>query len=212
MGLESDAQGGPRHPARRTDAAHNRARILAAAQEIFAEKGLQASLDSIARRAEVGNATLYRHFPGREALLACLIEELAQAALEAAREAAAGEGDPFVAFSRFVHTLASRRIAAVCRLPHSGPDEMPGPSSRALERVEEAARRLLERAQAAGQARSDLCVEEVLAAVARLSRPLPGVGWQATDLFRARLVQLYLDGVTTPSAGTGHDVLTAVTR
>jgi AcrR family transcriptional regulator len=205
MRFESGAEGNPRHRTRRTDAAHNRARILAAAQEIFAEQGLQASLDSIARRAEVANATLYRHFAGREALLACLIEELAPIALAAAREAAEREGDPFAALSRFLHTVASLRIAPVCRLPHGGPDAMARRSGRALERVVEAARRLLEGAQAAGQARSDLRVEEVLAAVARLCRPLPGVGWPATDRFSPRLVQLYLDGMAAPATATGHE-------
>ena len=54
----------------RADAERNRAALLHAAREIFGEQGLDASLDEIARRAGVGNATLYRRFPSRRDLIA----------------------------------------------------------------------------------------------------------------------------------------------
>ena len=53
----------------RTDAQRNRLRLLDSAAEVLREQGLDASLDEISRRAGVGNATLYRHFPSREELL-----------------------------------------------------------------------------------------------------------------------------------------------
>jgi len=61
----------PAHPGRklRTDAARNRDRILAAAKDAFARDGAAASLDNIATMAGVGSATLYRHFPTRDALI-----------------------------------------------------------------------------------------------------------------------------------------------
>jgi len=52
----------------RADAARNRERIIEAARATFREKGYDAPLDEIARRAEVGPGTLYRHFPTREDL------------------------------------------------------------------------------------------------------------------------------------------------
>ena len=52
----------------RADARRNRDRLVAVAQEVFAEQGAGASLDDIAKRAGVGPGTLYRHFPTREAL------------------------------------------------------------------------------------------------------------------------------------------------
>ncbi|OLT00058.1 hypothetical protein BJF90_07045 [Pseudonocardia sp. CNS-004] len=55
-------------PALRSDARRNRQRLLDAAKVVMREHGLDASLGEIARRAGVGNATLYRHFPTREAL------------------------------------------------------------------------------------------------------------------------------------------------
>lgn len=53
----------------RADARRNRDAALAAAEALYAEQGLEVSLNEIARRANIGNATLYRHFPTREELL-----------------------------------------------------------------------------------------------------------------------------------------------
>jgi AcrR family transcriptional regulator len=53
----------------RADAERNRSAALSAAEALYAEQGMDVSLNEIARRAEIGNATLYRHFPTREALL-----------------------------------------------------------------------------------------------------------------------------------------------
>jgi AcrR family transcriptional regulator len=56
----------------RADARRNYDRLIAAAREAFTERGVEASLDDIAKRAGVGPGTLYRHFPNREALLAAV--------------------------------------------------------------------------------------------------------------------------------------------
>ena len=56
----------------RADAQRNRAAVLAAAEAVYAEQGVDVSLNEIARRANTGNATLYRHFPTREELLAAV--------------------------------------------------------------------------------------------------------------------------------------------
>lgn len=53
----------------RADAVRNREKVIAAAAEVFAEQGTDAALEEIARRAEVGIGTLYRHFPTRAALV-----------------------------------------------------------------------------------------------------------------------------------------------
>ncbi|MEU6343955.1 TetR/AcrR family transcriptional regulator [Streptomyces sp. NPDC046977] len=53
----------------RADARRKREAILAAAGEVFLERGIDVALDEIARRAGVGIGTLYRHFPTREALV-----------------------------------------------------------------------------------------------------------------------------------------------
>ncbi|MCA1217139.1 TetR/AcrR family transcriptional regulator [Streptomyces sp. 8L] len=63
------ASGGPKAAAR------NRAALVAAAREVFAEHGLEAPLSAIARRAGVGQGVLYRHFPDRTAAVAAVLEE-----------------------------------------------------------------------------------------------------------------------------------------
>jgi len=59
----------------RADAERNRTALLAAAREVFGEQGLDAPLDEIARRARVGNATLYRRFPSRRDLIAAVFAD-----------------------------------------------------------------------------------------------------------------------------------------
>jgi AcrR family transcriptional regulator len=72
-------------PARkpRADAERNRERILEVAKDVFTRDGAAASLDDIARRSGIGNATLYRHFPTRDDLIAAVyrseVEKLAAA-------------------------------------------------------------------------------------------------------------------------------------
>ncbi|GAB19828.1 putative TetR family transcriptional regulator [Gordonia effusa NBRC 100432] len=60
----------------RKDALRNRRLLVVAAKEVIDEDGLNASLDDIARRARLGNATLYRHFPSRDALYEAVFEDL----------------------------------------------------------------------------------------------------------------------------------------
>ena len=63
-------------PAERADAARNRAKILAAAQELIAERGIERlSMDELARRASVGKGTLYRRFGDRASLALALLQE-----------------------------------------------------------------------------------------------------------------------------------------
>jgi AcrR family transcriptional regulator len=75
------SQPAPRKP--RTDAQHNRQRILEVAKDSFTRFGADASLDDIAKQANVGPGTLYRHFPTREALIEAVyrteVEKLAAA-------------------------------------------------------------------------------------------------------------------------------------
>jgi AcrR family transcriptional regulator len=70
----------------RADARRNRDTILLAARETFEDEGVLASIDGIALRAGVGNATLYRNFPTRDDLLAAVIETSIDATLAQAEE------------------------------------------------------------------------------------------------------------------------------
>src|SRR4051794_35342921 len=78
----------------RADAAQNRERILTAAAELFAERGLQVSLNDIAHHAGVGVGTAYRRFANKEAVIDALFEERLEAVATVAKEALA-DSDPW---------------------------------------------------------------------------------------------------------------------
>src|SRR3954447_5992489 len=96
--------------ARRADALRNQEAVVRAAEEVFADKGLEAGIPEIAARAGVGKATVYRSFPTKEHLVAAVarerlrwVTELAGAALE--------DDDPGPAFERVVVALAERQAS-----------------------------------------------------------------------------------------------------
>ena len=95
-----------RQPPRRlrADAARNRDAIVAVARDVFAEQGLAAPLETIAARAGVGIATLYRRFPTREKLVAAALTEKVAEYAEAAEQALA-VADPWVGFAGFVQRI-----------------------------------------------------------------------------------------------------------
>lgn len=94
----------------RADAARNRARIVTAAAEVFAERGLDASTAEIADRAGVGEATVYRRFPTKEALITAIIATMMEETLEVAAECLA-EPDPWRGIERFLCEMGERANA-----------------------------------------------------------------------------------------------------
>ena len=86
----------------RADARRNYERLLAAGREAFNERGEQASMDDIAKRAGVGPGTLYRHFPNREALLAAVYRDDVDLMAKRAGELA-GALPPFEALEAWLH-------------------------------------------------------------------------------------------------------------
>ncbi|MET3428222.1 AcrR family transcriptional regulator [Actinoplanes tereljensis] len=88
----------------RADAERNRTALLSAAREIFGEQGLDASLDEIARRAGVGNATLYRRFPTRRDLIAEVFAGQMNEYVELA-DHAMQEPEPWAAFAGYLTRL-----------------------------------------------------------------------------------------------------------
>jgi len=148
----------------RADARRNRARVLAAAEEVFAAEGLGAPIDEIARRAEVGVGTVYRHFPTKEALLEAIVAGRMQR-LFALVEAAGDEPDAGVAFFaclRSMYEEGARHVALADALGRAG-ISIAGTSADAKVDLERAVAALLERAQAAGAVRADVSVKDVLA-------------------------------------------------
>src|SRR3954451_7908062 len=83
----------------RADAERNRSRILAAAREVFARRGLDAGLDEIARHAGVGTATVYRRFPDKQDLIGALFEDRLDQVIALAYGAIA-HPDPLLGFAK----------------------------------------------------------------------------------------------------------------
>ena len=91
----------------RRDAERNRQRILAAAAEVFAERGLAATLDDVAREAGVGVGTVYRRFPDKEELIDALFEQRIDE-MVARAEASVADDDPWTALVRFFERFVER--------------------------------------------------------------------------------------------------------
>jgi len=161
----------------RADARRSRERLLAAAADIFAQQGTGAALDDIAKRAGIGNATLYRHFPDRrdlvQALLAGRYDELRTAA-----ETGLAAPDPMAALAGWLrcfiaHVTTYRGLAASVLDATRDPETE---LSASCQGMRSAAAKLLSRAQDAAAIRPDLTVTELLCvtngiAVAAEQRP-----------------------------------------
>ncbi|MDQ0749120.1 AcrR family transcriptional regulator [Streptomyces africanus] len=186
-------------PRPRADALRNRERIVTAAREMFVEHGPEVPLDEIARRAGVGNATVYRNFPDRDALVREVVCSVLDRTGAAAERALSETGDAFEALERFVHISADERISALCPMVSSTFDENHPDLEAARERVERILETVMNRAKAAGQLRSDVGVGDLMVAVAQLSRPPAGTACFSADRFVHRHLQLFLDGLRAPA-------------
>ena len=186
----------------RADAERNRQALLSAARAVMSEHGLDAPLDEIARRAGVGNATLYRRFPTRlDLIVAVFAERMAEHVL--AVDEALAEPDAWQAFRRYVTAAAAlqvrdRGIADLVTLQVSSAPEIERLRVRAFRGVET----LIERAKSAGAVRADCTAEDVLVLlqanaglIERSSRAAPSAS--------ARLVHVLLDGLRADAATSG---------
>lgn len=192
-----------RTPRPRADALRNRERIVAAAREMFVEFGPDVPLDEVARRAGVGNATVYRHFSDRSELVHQVVLLVTDRVSAHAEEAIAeADADPSVAFDvlrRFVHASADERIGALCPILQAAFDPDHPDLVDARERLEAVIDGLMQRARAAGQLRTDIAVGDLMVALSQLTRPLPGTACPNMDRFVHRHLQLFLDGLMAPA-------------
>jgi len=177
----------------RADARRNRERVLQAADEMLAARGVDASIDEIAARAGVGVGTVYRNFPTKEALLQALLVARLEPVLSAAR-AAAESDDPGEAFVAFMQRLSdefasfkplAETIAASGIDLHAAKQEV---SAELLSAVGA----LLERAQKAGRVRPDVNLADVSALMAGLGHADPAVMGPSQ---RSRCVALVCDSL-----------------
>lgn len=177
----------------RADAVRNRERLLEAAKAVFSAGGPDASLEAVARRAEVGIGTLYRHFPTREALFEAVyrreVEQLGELA-----EQLKDEAEPVEALRRWlksnVELVATKKgmLAALALAVH-GSSEL---YAYTFDRLTKAVGTLLDRAIAAGEIRPDIGAEDLLRALVGMCYMHDQPGWQDTVL---RLMNVFVDGL-----------------
>jgi AcrR family transcriptional regulator len=189
----------------RSDAERNRVRILEAAARVFAERGLDVSLDDIAAAAGVGVGTVYRRFPNKDALIDALFEDKIAGVEAVARKALELEDawDGFEAFMRAVCRLqAEDRGLKEALLTHDRDrDRGRERVAMARERIAPIATAVLRRAQEAGVVRADLGMFDVplmhfaVGFVAERTRDVAPDYWE-------RLLTILLDGVRADAART----------
>lgn len=177
-------------PPLRADARKNRDRILAAAEKVFLEKGTSASLDDVARTAEVGIGTLYRRFPTRENLLAATYSARFLALAEASRERA-GDLDPMSAMRTYLEELVQQTniyrglatsLETVLQIGTPG----------CLATTEEGMR-LLDRAQQAGAVSREVGFDDLICVATAISLATEREDLAGTRI--AHLVEIFINGM-----------------
>jgi AcrR family transcriptional regulator len=175
---------------------------VAAAREAFVEYGAEVTLDQIARRAGVGNATIYRHFVDRSELIRQVTLEVMDRIVELAETALAEEPDAFEALRRFVHGAAGERIGALCPILSDGCESIAAELAEKRARLQRAVEDIMERARDSGLLRPDVGAGDIMIALPQLTRPLPGTACLNLDRFVGRHLQLLLDGLRAPARST----------
>jgi AcrR family transcriptional regulator len=184
----------------RADARRNYKRVLDAAREQFAEYGVEAQVDDIARAAGVGVGTVYRHFPTKDALLEALAADrfirLTEWAHEALEAAAAWEG--FCAFLRRSAELQANDRALSALM--SERDSFEGAASESEDLIA-ATQALVDRAQRSGELRPEVSANDVAMLMCGLGSSCGphgfagkhGMGWE-------RYLEIIISGLRTPAA------------
>jgi len=176
----------------RADARRNRARILAAAEDVFAERGASASTEEVARRAGVAIGTVFRHFPTKDDLLRAIMKDLLER-LTAQVNQLAADGDPAAALSGFFTTMVEQAAAkktVVDLLAAAGADVQ---VTAAVQALRHGIAQLLTRAQQAGAVRSDVGIEEVMALLTSSCQGALHGGWDSE--LQHRTLAVIFDGL-----------------
>jgi len=179
----------------RADARRNYQRLLTVAHKVFSEQGTGASLEEIARRAEVGIGTLYRHFPTRDDLLKALLNERFRTLADRAAELLVEEDAKQALADWLSHYTAGsatyRDLAGPVLITAREPGSALYDSCHAMT---DAGVRLVTRAQERGDLRADVDPMDVLAlagAVAWVAERLPD-----DEQLPARLVGIVMNGLS----------------
>lgn len=176
----------------RADALRNRRRLLEVAMTRFSQDGFDAPLEAIAADAGVGIATLYRHFPSRNALVRALIEDELESIAQTAAQAVASDQEPMTALRSLLEFGAEKHTTdlALAQLWRTVDNDVVMEAVRATGLYDDT-RRLLEPAQASGAIRKDVTVEDI----ARIFYAISGVVEAGNGAAWRRVLEIHLRGM-----------------
>ncbi len=180
----------------RQDARENRERILVAAEEVFGEHAAAGSTEEVARRARVGIATVFRHFPTKEALIeAALLRHFDQ--LTARAQTLAETPDPVVALHTLVRVMiesGATKLTLASQLTDNG--GFPASVGAASRRLQDTAEQTLRRAQDSGAVSPSIRIEEVYLLIRGLAQASVTMDLAPDVLGRA--IDVVLTGLSSP--------------
>jgi len=185
-----------RSPSRplRADAARNREKVLKAAAVVFAQQGLEATLDQIAQEAGVGVGTVYRRFPDKESLVLALFEnafdEIAALASTALENPSSWEGLTWFMEQAFQRQGQNRALHELL----VGSDLVPDETSGAKKRLEHNVEKLIQRAQRDGYIRKDVVGADIAVMGIMITSFCGAINHDAPLLWR-RYMAIILDGL-----------------
>lgn len=183
------------------DPSEKRAHLLSAAGELFACEGLDATMPAVAAAAGIGVGSVYRQFPSKEDLLAALVAQRLETAIEEIEVVLALDLEPWEALGRLLWSFAERQGSDdVAAEAMAAVFEHPEVAERHA-RADEALERILSAARANGSLRADARPRDVrlLLSSTRAARSIEADGWR-------RILQLGLDGLRAGAAeaSRGH--------
>ncbi|MGW0663572.1 TetR/AcrR family transcriptional regulator [Streptodolium elevatio] len=188
----------------RADAARNRDKLLAAGTQVFAERGLDAPLEEVARRAGVSIGTLYNHFPTRQAFLVAILPGRLEP-LERITAAALADPDPWTGFVAYLDGLFALQAAdrglndAVARQ-----FRQVGDVHESCPRGLEDATRIIERARRSGRLRADFEVDDLVVMIWAMSQVIRESADTAPDAWR-RCLSFFLHGLDAGPGAAAQD-------
>jgi len=210
--MEPRAAAGPRRL--RADAARNRQRLIDAAEEVFAARGLDATLDDIARHAGVNVATAYRHFDSKHELARTFLQAALDRAVAMAEEAAAVE-DPLAGLRQFLgqalDLMAANRGLVDVLANDYGAEWF---SQQLHDLITGPIRLLVSRGQQAGQVRPDVDATDIAVILPMLSsvgdrHVVAGIPDPARRYLALVLAGLRPDGAALPGRAPADEELRA---
>lgn len=195
----------------RSDAERNRARIIAAGRTVLGRDGLNASMASVAREAGVGIATILRHFPAKEDLVAAVFADRMDAYADAVA-AALDDPDPWHGLAGYIEAACAMQAA-----DYGFADvlTMTFPTAKALEKrrneAYQAMVQLIGRAKATGRLRADFDPSDLVLIHMANAGVVNATGDAAPDAWR-RIAALLIQSLQAPARGPlpdppGHDAL-----